>query len=277
MHMKTKKTTGLEIAIVGMSGKFPNAENIDQLWEKLIHGEELLDFATEETYKERNIDLSHFEDPDRIQAYSNVADASFFDAPFFKYQKSEAKLMDPQIRVFHEMAWAALEDAGIVPEKDNAIGVYAGANDNLLWKAHNSFFQKDPLVTDFMSSLLCDKDRLSTLVSYKLNLNGPSLFFRTGCSTSLVATHMACRALLTGECDTAIAGGITISSQAIPGYKYAENMIFSSDGHTKTFDANSDGTVFYQWRCSNCIEAFRKSKKRQRPYLCCYKRISYKQ
>ncbi|MEL6973096.1 MAG: type I polyketide synthase, partial [Bacteroidota bacterium] len=163
---------------------------------------------------------------------------------FFKYQAFEAAIMDPQVRVFHEVVWTALEDAGVVPHKNNRIGLYAGASDNSVWKSYHTFVHNSLMVQGFMAKLLCDKDRLSTLISYKLGLHGPSLFVRTACSTALVGVHLACRALLTGECSIAVAGGVSISSHALPGYYHANDMIYSSDGHTKTFDAESDGTMF---------------------------------
>lgn len=240
---KNGKKTGLEIAIVGMSGKFPKANSISELWEAIMNGDELIEFADKDQFEALGIDEETYTQENFVNAFGSFSEEEYFDAPFFKYQPAEASLMDPQIRVFHEVVWAALEDAGVIPEKE-IVGLYAGANDNITWKGYNTFVKKNLMVSRYMASLLCDKDRLSTLISYKLNLKGPSIFIRSGCSTSLVGVHMGCRALLMGECNVAVAGGVTINSNKTLGYFKAENMIFSSDGHTKTFDASSDGTIF---------------------------------
>lgn len=234
--------TGREIAVIGMDGVFPKSKNVIEFWKNLKDGKELISFEKDDFSQNQNSNF--FTKKDFISAHGTVNRKDFFDASFFKYLPNEAKIIDPQIRVFHEVVWHALEDAGVIPTSANDIGLYAGASDNILWKSYNSLIRRDDTVDPFLSELLCDKDRLSTLISYKLNLQGPSITMRTACSTSLVSVHMACRALLTGECNIAVAGGVSFSSNHIHGYTYREGMIFSSDGHTRTFDNASDGTIF---------------------------------
>jgi amino acid adenylation domain-containing protein len=178
-----------------------------------------------------------------IKAKGFVEDIEYFDASFFDYTPREARIMDPQIRLLHECAWEALENAGYDPATyKGLIGFYAGASFNVNWLAQ---FSRDSAGSSRMEAgSLCYKDSVSTLISYKLNLKGPSLTLYTACSTSLVAIHQACRGLLTGECHMALAGGASVSIPKKGGYLYEPGMIFSSDGHCRVFDANAGGTVF---------------------------------
>ena len=139
--------------------------------------------------------------------------------------------MDPQARVFHECAWNALENAACDPAAyKGLIGLYAGASPNFNWEAHSYLTGKAQSLGFFRAGHLMQKDFLCGLISYKLDLKGPSFFMYTACSTSLVAVHLACQALLNGECDTALAGGVTVLKTGKGGYYYQEGMIHSPDG-----------------------------------------------
>jgi amino acid adenylation domain-containing protein len=237
--------TGLEIAIIGMAGRFPGARDIDELWENLKNGMEAISFFSDEELKETGIDPSLISNPNYVKAAGILADIEYFDASFFGYTPKEAEIMDPQIRVFHQCVWNALEDAGYVPDTfPGLIGLYAGATQNIGWAASAILSGKHAEIGNFAAHQLTQKDFLTLRISYKLNLMGPSFELSTACSTSLVAIHVACQAILNGECDMALAGGITIySSQGKSGYMYQEGMIFSQDGHCRAFAARSKGII----------------------------------
>jgi phthiocerol/phenolphthiocerol synthesis type-I polyketide synthase E len=174
-----------------------------------------------------------------------VDKVDYFDARFFGYSPGEAALIDPQQRIFLESAWAAIEDAGYTPDQyAGSIGVYAGASPNL-YMFQVLARQNDNLMGyGFPLTIHEEKDYLATRVSYGLNLRGPSVSIQTACSTSLVAVHMACRSLLGGECDIALAGAVSVQVPQTSGYLYQEGGIGSRDGHCRVFDADASGTVF---------------------------------
>jgi len=231
------------IAIIGMSGKFPNAKNIEEFWQNLKNGVESISFFNDQDLL--STDPKLLANPDYVKAFGALADIEWFDANFFGFNAREAEVMDPQHRLFLETAWEAIESAGYNPEIYNGqIGVYAGASVNSYWLnnlAHNQ--ELSQLVSDFQILLGNDKDFVSTRVSYKLNLKGPSINVSTACSTSLVAVQMACQSLLNYQCDMALAGGVAIRTPQKQGYLYQKGMILSPDGHCRTFDAQAKGTV----------------------------------
>jgi acyl transferase domain-containing protein len=169
-----------------------------------------------------------------------------FDAGFFGFTPREAELTDPQHRLFLECCWEALERAGYNPELfTGAIGVFGGMSKNtyFLQNLYPHRFSI-PLVNTYQTEVGNEKDYLTTRVSYKCNLHGPSLSIHTACSTSLVAVVLACQSLLTYQCDLALAGGVSVRVPQQKGYLYQEGFITSPDGHTRTFDAAAQGTVF---------------------------------
>jgi len=237
---------GLEIAIIGMSGRFPGARDYNELWQHLRDGVESISFFSDEELTSSGIPPTVLSDPDYVKAKGVLEDAELFDASFFGYTPREAEIMDPQHRLFLECAWEALENAGYAAEAHTAsIGVYAGVAMST-YLLHNLYPNRDLVASlaDLQLSIGSDKDHLATRVSYKLNLNGPSVVVQTTCSTSLVAVHLACQSLLGGECDVAFAGGVSISVPRKAGYVYQEGGIQSPDGHCRAFDARAQGTVF---------------------------------
>ena len=234
-----------ELAIIGMAGRFPQATNLDQFWEKLREGTELISFFSDEELKAAGADAQLLNHPNFVKAGGVMDGIELFDASFFGYTPREAEVLDPQHRHFLECAWEALENAGYDPERyHGAIGVFAGCS------ISNYFLQNlisHPELLDSMGNfqigMLNDKDYLATRVSYKLNLKGPSMNVQTACSTSLVAIHMACQSVLNGECDMALAGGVSISLLRKMGYLYQEGGISSPDGHCRAFDAQGQGMV----------------------------------
>jgi acyl transferase domain-containing protein/acyl carrier protein len=243
--MNTENFTGLEIVVIGMSGRFPHAKNIDEFWHNLKEGSESVIFYSDEELIEAGGSPDLVKDPNYVKTSGSFLDRKeYFDAAFFGYKPVEAELMDPQTRVFLETSWHALEDAGYDPGSfDGLIGLYAGSKWNFSWEARSFLSGRTRALGEFASSLLFSRDSLCTLVSYNLGLKGPAVFIKTACSTSLVAVHLACQAILSGECDMALAGGVSISNFEKSGYLYQEGMISSPDGHCRAFDAEARGTV----------------------------------
>ncbi|MFN6560835.1 MAG: SDR family NAD(P)-dependent oxidoreductase [Nostoc sp. ChiSLP01] len=237
--------TGLEVAIVGMSGRFPGAKNIDEFWYNLLDGVESLSVFSDEELLSSGIDPAVLSHPQYVKAGPMLDDVEMFDASFFGYTPREAQITDPQHRLFLECAQEALENAGYNPQTyKSPIGVYAGASTNIyLLKNLASNLELIELLGNFQTIISNENDHLSTLVSYKLNLTGPSVTVQTACSTSLVAVHLACQSLLSGDCEIALAGGVALELPQKTGYLYQEGGILSPDGHCRTFDAKAQGTV----------------------------------
>lgn len=233
------------LAVIGLWGRFPGAENVDEFWRNLRDGIESISVFSDDELRAAGVDPSHL-DSNHVRAKGVLANVELFDAAFFGINPREAEIIDPQHRVFLEGAWAALENAGYNPEKyEGSIGVYAGPNINSYF-LFNLFSNLDVLrqYGFFETTIRSRPDLLTTQVSYKLNLRGPSMSIQTACSTSLVAVHVACQGLLSGECDMALAGGVSISLPQTSGYIYQEGGILSPDGHCRAFDAMAQGTVF---------------------------------
>ncbi len=240
----SNKYTGIEIAIVGMACRFPQASDLERYWNNLKNGVEAIVELKEETILAEGEDQQLLHNPDYVKANSFIEDKAYFDAEFFGYRPAEAKLMDPQLRIFHELCWTALEDAGYgARNENNKIGLFAGATTNLNWENYAVLANQENIVDDYTASQLRNTSYLSSRISYLLNLQGPTMYLNTACSTSLVAIQRACMSLLLRECDMALAGGVTINNYTHKGYLYQEGMINSPDGHCRAFDAQANGTV----------------------------------
>jgi acyl transferase domain-containing protein len=245
MNQAHREPTGAEIAIVGMAGRFPGAASVDALWENLRAGVESISRFTPDELRAAGVDDETLADPAFVPAFGHLSDAAHFDAPFFGFTPREAETTDPQQRVFLEVAWEAMEHAGYGPGTvDVPVGVYAGMG-LPLYLMLNLLPYPELSAGGARFDLIVgnDKDFLPTRVSYKLGLRGPSLSVQTACSTSLVAVHVACRALLGGECDLALAGGVSIHAVAPRGYTWRDGAILSPDGHCRAFDERAAGTV----------------------------------
>ncbi|UCH92334.1 MAG: amino acid adenylation domain-containing protein [Candidatus Aminicenantes bacterium] len=231
-------------AVIGMAGVFPGAKDIHEFWENLKNGVESVTFFTDEELARVGIPAELLEDPNYVRAKGAIDGAEYFDGFFFDYTPKEATIMDPQVRIFHECVWHALEDAGYNPfSYPKRIGLYAGSTSNIYWEALTMFSSAGRFFSGVQGTLLRNRDFMCTRISYKLNLKGPSFSVQTACSTSLVAIHLAVQGLLNRECEMAVAGGVTITALQTVGYYYQEGMIESPDGHCRAFDANARGLV----------------------------------
>jgi acyl transferase domain-containing protein/thioesterase domain-containing protein len=235
------------IAIVGLAGRFPAARSAAELWALLREGREATQWLTADELRAAGVPEDDIADPDYVRASLVLPDMEMFDADFFGFSKRDASVLDPQHRHFLECAWEALEDAGHPPESfAGAIGVFGGCG----MQAYLPYnLLSNPQLVKSMGLFLLrhtgnDKDFLCSRVSYLLDLKGPSVSVQTACSTSLVAVHMAAQSLLAGECDMALAGGVSIELPHRHGYRYAQGEIMSPDGHCRAFDDDAAGTLF---------------------------------
>jgi acyl transferase domain-containing protein len=234
---------GLEVAIIGMACRFPGARNVDEFWRNLRDGVESISFYTDEQMKAFGVDSAALHHPNFVKAGAALKDMDLFDASFFGYSPREAELLDPQQRLFLECAWEAYESAGYSDHSyEGMVGVYAGASMSsyLLFNLLPNLDSEE----SFQMMIGNDKDFLSTRVSYEMNLRGPSIDVQTACSTSLVAVHLAGQALLSYQCDMALAGGVSIQVPQRTGHYFRPGDITSPDGHCRAFDAKAEGTIF---------------------------------
>lgn len=236
------------VAIVGMAGRFPGSGSVRDLWQALQAGHEAASPVSNEELRAAGIDEA-ISSSDYVKTSMKFEGLDRFDANFFGYSRKQAESIDPQQRIFLECAWEGLENAGCsVDSFGGLIGVFAGAGSNTyqlanLRNAARSGASKAP--HDRPSFIDAEKDYLTTRVSYKLGLTGPSIAVQTACSSSLVAVHLACQSLLSLECDMALAGGVSgVAEHLGPGYWYIKDGIYSPDGHCRAFDAKASGTVF---------------------------------
>ncbi|ASS70206.1 type I polyketide synthase [Bacillus atrophaeus] len=246
MSNSNNSNHGAEIAVIGMAGRFPGAKNMKEFWSNLINAKETISFFTDEELKEEGVDEELLNDPRFVKAKGIVEDVDLFDAGFFDYTPKEAAMMDPQFRIFHECVWTALEDAGYDSfTYKGQIGLYTGAGLNAEWVLRALQGAKSGEDSKTLETAVLNmRDYMATLISYKLNLKGPSMMVQTACSTSMVSIHLAVQALLNGDCHMAVAGGVSIRLPQKSGYLYQEGMIHSPDGHCRVFDNEAAGTVF---------------------------------
>lgn len=236
-----------DIAVVGMALRVPGAANPREFWRNLRDGVESVRSYTDEELLASGERQDLIQRPNYVKAGAPLDRMEFFDSEFFGFSPKESAILDPQHRQFFECVWEALEDSAHAPESfSGRVGVFAGSGMGSYF--YFNLCTNPELVSSVGMFLLRhtgnDKDFLATRVSYLFDLRGPSISIQTACSTSLVAVHLACQSLLAGECDMALAGGVTIELPHRRGYLYQEREILSPDGHCRAFDARAEGTVF---------------------------------
>ncbi|WJI87535.1 MULTISPECIES: hybrid non-ribosomal peptide synthetase/type I polyketide synthase [unclassified Mesorhizobium] len=232
------------VAIIGMAGRFPGAENVDQFWSNLANGIESIADLDEQTLREAGVDLNTFGKPNFVRREAVISGVDLFDAAFFDLSPKEAAWMDPQQRMLLETAYQALDHAGYGSREtaESRVGVFAGVGANHYLperEAGRGLLDSEKLQIRILNGC----DFTATRIAYKLNLTGPCVSVQTACSTSLVAVHLACQSLRNNECDMALAGGASISLPHGKGYLHQQGHILSPDGRCRAFDAKAQGTV----------------------------------
>ncbi|WP_406071880.1 type I polyketide synthase [Streptomyces sp. NBC_01020] len=240
-----------KIAVVGVAAKVPGASCVDAYWLNLIRGKESVAALSDEHLRDHGVSEELLTNAAYVKAAALAPDAQYFDAGLFSMTPREAQTCDPQIRLFLETAHAAIENAGYDPTTISAgTGVFASAGAPL-YHEHHLRPQKDALGFPLADvSTLNLGGYIATMASYKLNLHGPSMTVQTACSSTLVALHLACQSLRTGDCDTALVGGASIDFPYGHGYLWSEGGVQSRSGHCRPFDAAADGTVFGGGACA---------------------------
>lgn len=233
------------VAIIGMAGRFPGADDLAAFWRNIAAGIESVETVDDAQLRALGVDERLLADPRYVKRTSRLSDVRGFDAELFDISPREAEITDPQHRLLLEAAYEAIEHAGYNPFALEAmVGVYAGVSmsDYLI---ANIAVQPDFLASlDGLQLLVgSDKSYACTRISHKLNLTGPCVAVDSACSTSLVAVHMAAKALLTFECDMALAGGAKVAVPHGTGYLFQPGSILSPDGSCRPFDATACGTV----------------------------------
>ena len=240
-----KRDDSHQYAIVGMAARMPGARDLKQFWENLVNGVESIKVFTKDEL-DSTLDPRDTEDPNYVPARGIIEEADHFDARFFRTTPRAAEMTCPQQRIMLELAWTALEDAGIIPNKsDDTIGIWAGTYTT-------SYFYKNILTNpelvrqtgEFQAGVLNEKDYIATRVAHALNFTGPAINVNTACSTSLVALIEACKSLDAGHCDVALAGGASVTFPQNSGHLHQTGSIFTPDGHCRPFDADGAGTLF---------------------------------
>lgn len=233
----------MKLAIIGMAGRFPGANNIGEFWDNLLNSVESISSFTEEELRANGVPDQWLRDKSYVRSKGIISDIEFFDAEFFGYYPREAELMDPQHRLFLECGWSAFEDAGCNIETFSGdVGVFGSCSvpSYMTWASQSATSQHgiDPLL-----KFGCNPSYLASRVSYKFNLRGPSLVVQTACSSSLVALHLARQSLMCGECDMALVGAASLSIPQVSGVYSKTGGIISTDKHCRAFDDKANGTV----------------------------------
>ncbi len=232
-----------DIAIIGMSCRFPGANNINEFWDILINGKECITFFSDEEIKQYIDDPEVLQNPNFVKVKPVLDDFDKFDYRFFDYSPGEAKLVDPQSRLMLQCAWETFENAGYDPERFiGKVGVFAGCYplgyymDNVFSNFKNQYERNDAYTRNFT-------DYLSTIIAYKLNLSGPAVSSQSFCSTSMINLHFAIQSIKNGDCDMALAGAVNLHASQV-GFIYQDGGVESKDGHCRVFTKDAKGTVF---------------------------------
>ncbi len=244
-HQTPPTNNFADVAVIGMAGRFPGANTIAELWEVLKEKQETIRFFNEDELDTSVSDATK-RDASYVKARGVIEGIQEFDAAFFGLTPKLAEVMDPQQRVFLEIAWEALEQTGYLPQRyPGRIGVYAGCGNNTYYL--NNVLPNQAVVSQigaFQAMTVNEKDYIASRTAYQLDLRGPAVSVYSACSTSLLAITQAVESIRKGQCDLALAGGASVTAPVNSGHLYQEGAMFSRDGHTKSFDAEGTGTVF---------------------------------
>lgn len=244
-QQKTIAQNKADIAVIGMSGRFPGANTVDEFWENITLGKETVRFFTDGEL-DKSISDRFKNDPLYVKARGIVDNTDQFDAGFFGLPPTVAQLMDPQQRVFLEIAWETLEQTGYLPQHYNGrVGVFAGCGNNTYY-LNNVLGHRELIdqIGGFQVMTLNEKDYIASRTAYQLNLKGPAVSVYSACSSSLLAITQAVQSIRDGQCEVALAGGASITAPINSGHLYQEGAMLSKDGHCRSFDAQGQGTTF---------------------------------
>lgn len=239
-------TNPTDIAVIGLSCRFPGSRNASLFWDNLVAGKELIQKLNKSELASLGVNKDLLDHPNYINSCAFLDDIDKFDNEFFKISSIEAAAMDPQHRLFLEEAYHALEDAGYSSDKhDGKIGIYAGSGPTQYYYEliRNNYFSKHPQSRQLLYYLGNEKDFLALRVAYSLNLTGPAININLASATGLAVVVKACQSLVNGEADIMLAGASSIILPNQFGYIYEPENIFSEDGHCRPFDKDSTGTV----------------------------------
>ncbi len=242
--MNTEPESTPRIAVVGLAGRFPGAPDVEALWRNLRDGVEAIRTFGEDELARAGVTAAERGDPRFVPRGADLAGVELFDPTFFGLSPREAAVTDPQQRLLLELAWEAFEDAARPPaDVDGGVGVFVGASRNDYGLRVAADPEGAAALGAFALEVATSRDFLATRIAYLLDLRGPAISVQTACSTSLVAVHLACQSLLAGECDLALAGGVSIRLPQGRGYMHVDGGVASPDGHCRAFDARARGTV----------------------------------
>lgn len=229
-----------DFAIIGISGRFQDTMNASDLFTKLLMGKKLINKLN--TLEEKKSNISN--DSEFVPVYSEIPDAEYLDNNLFKMSTKESKITDPQQRIFLKCCYEAIEDAGYSTNNYTGnIGVF-GSTEFSTYLLNNVLGSKyDTNDFNYLTFIGNEPDFLSTRVSYKLGLTGPSMSIQCGCSSSLASLSVACNYLELNKCDMALVGGVSLQYPQKQGYVYKKGSTFSKDGEVRPFDKNASGMV----------------------------------
>ncbi|MFI7450211.1 SDR family NAD(P)-dependent oxidoreductase [Nonomuraea sp. NPDC049714] len=240
------------IAVVGLACRYPGAPDVDAYWELLRDGREGLTRFADDELAGRGVPARLRAHPGFVPVGGLIEGQADFDPEPFGFSDAEAALLDPQHRLFLECAWHSLEHAGHGGGRGaGAVGVFAGAMQsaylaaNLADRWDPTGAGRDPLGS-MQTAISTQADYLPLQTAYRLNLTGPAVAVASSCSTSLVAVHLAAQSLLSGECDTALAGGASLIVPQGQGYVHVTDGVFAVDGTVRPFSAHGTGIVYTQ-------------------------------
>ncbi|MEU0386620.1 type I polyketide synthase [Streptomyces chartreusis] len=238
------------MAVIGMAFRLPGADTPEDFWRIIRDGTDRITRFTDEELAAAGVPAEEYRAEDFVGASGLLDDIAGFDAQHFAMSPREARLTDPQQRMFLECAQHALENAGYPDERGGTrVGVYASTGYHLYTFQNyllNNVLPSHP-ASDWVQGMQMtvgnQADFAATRVAYRLGLTGPAVNLQTGCSSSLVGVQTAAQSLLMGDCDIALVGATAVHVPQVLGYRYVKGSILSRSGRLRAFDAGADGTV----------------------------------
>lgn len=231
------------IAVIGMSGRLPGADDLGRYWDNLLAGRDCITRLPVADLRGMVPD-DLLDDARWIGASGRITGAFDFDPAYFGMAPKDALLTDPQHRLLLTTVHRALEDGCVVPGAEVRVGVFAGVGRNRHEDLVRAVYAaRGELADEFALEIGNEKDHSSTKIAYRFGLTGPAVTVQSACSTGLVALHQACQSLAWQECDIAVVGAAAVRVPDVHGYLYREGSIGSADGVCRPFSARASGAV----------------------------------